>query len=85
MEHRARVTGGGQITIPEAVRKALRAQEGDSLVLDVGEGEVRVREDRRPVSYAGYAGARREGEGMSWEEVNAYIRDLRGHDDGRDG
>lgn len=38
---------------------------------------------RAPTSFADYAGAWRENEGMSWEEINAYIRDLRGHDDGR--
>lgn len=42
---------------------------------------MRLRVERKPVSFADYEGAWREGRGMSWEEVNAYVRDLRGHDD----
>lgn len=56
-------------------------REGDSPLFDLDDGEVRVRVERRPVSYADYAGAWRKGKGMSIEEVNAYVRDLRGHDD----
>jgi AbrB family looped-hinge helix DNA binding protein len=81
MEQRARVTSKGQVTIPKAVRKALGIREGDSLLFEVEDGEVRVRVARKPVSFADYAGAWREGKGMSIEEVNAYVRDLRGHDD----
>ena len=86
MEQRARVTSKGQVTIPKAVRRALGVREGDSLVFEIEDGGARVRALRKPVSFADYAGAWREGEGMSMEEVNAYVRDLRGHDkDGRDG
>ena len=46
------------------------------------DAEVRVHAARRPVSFADYAGAWREGEGMSWDEVNEYVRDLRGRDEG---
>ena len=82
MEHKARLTSKGQVTIPKAVRKALGIKEGDSLLFDVeGSEEVRLRVERRPVSFADYEGAWREGRGMSWEEVNAYVRDLRVHDD----
>ncbi len=35
----------------------------------------------KPVSFADYEGAWREGEGMSAEEVSAYVRWLRGHED----
>ncbi len=42
-----------------------------------------VTSKREAGSFADYAGIWREGEGMSWEEVNAYVRDLRGHDDGQ--
>ena len=75
MELKAKVTSKGQLTIPKQVRQALGVREGDSLVFDVGEDdgeEVRVRVDRKPVSFADYAGILREGKGMSWEEVNAY-------------
>ncbi len=81
MEQRARVTSKGQVTIPKAVRRALGIREGDSLLFDLEDGDVRLRIERKPVSFADYEGAWREGKGMSVEEVNAYVRDLRGHDD----
>lgn len=56
-------------------------REGDSLLFDLEDGEVRVRVERRPVSFADFAGAWREGKGMDIGEINAYVRDLRGHDD----
>jgi antitoxin PrlF len=85
MEKKARVTSKGQITIPKAVRRAMGIREGDSLVFEVEDGAVRLHVERRPVSFADYEGVWRVGKGMSWEEVNAYVRDLRGHDDEQDG
>lgn len=81
MQHRARVTSKGQVTIPKTIRRALGIRDGDSLLFNLEDGEVRVRVERKPISFADYEGAWREGKGMSWEEVNAYVRDLRGHDD----
>jgi antitoxin PrlF len=78
MEQKARITSKGQITIPKAVRRALGVKEGDSLLFEIEGENVRVRVDRDPVSFADYAGVWREGEGMSWDEVNDYVRDLRG-------
>ncbi len=84
MEQKARITSKGQVTIPKAVRRALGITEGDSLLFEVEGDDVRVRAAREPVSFADYAGAWREGEGMNWDEVNDYVRDLRGHDDGEE-
>jgi antitoxin PrlF len=81
MEQKARITSKGQVTIPKAVRRALGVREGDSLVFEVEDGEARVRPLREPVRFADYAGAWREEKGMSMEEVNAYVRDLRGHEE----
>ena len=81
MEQKAKLTSKGQVTTPKAVRKALGIKESDSLLFDVeGSEEVRLGVERKPVSFADYEGVWREGRGMSWEEVNAYVRDLRGHD-----
>ena len=83
MELKAKVTSKGQLTIPKEVRRALGVREGDSLVFDMDDDgeEVRVRVARKPVSFADYEGAWREGKGMSLEEVNEYMRELRGYDD----
>ena len=83
MELKAKVTSKGQLTIPKEVRRALGIREGDSLVFDMGDDgeEVRVRVARKPVSFVDYEGAWREGKGMSLDEVNEYMRELRGYDD----
>lgn len=81
VEQRARITSKGQVTIPKGVREALGAREGDTLVFEVENGGARVSVIRKPVSFADYEGAWREGEGMTWEEINAEIRELRGHSD----
>ncbi len=81
MEQKAKVTSKGQVTIPKAVRQAMGIREGDSLLFEVEDGDGRLHVQRKPVSFADYAGAWREGKGMSIEEVNAYVRDLRGHED----
>jgi AbrB family looped-hinge helix DNA binding protein len=87
VELKARVTSKGQLTIPKEVRKALGVREGDSLLFEINDdsGEVTMRVARKPVSFADYAGVWREGGdegsgGMSVEEVNAYVREIRGHD-----
>ena len=83
MEQKARVTSKGQLTIPAGVRRTLGIREGDSLVFEVEGDEMRVRVARKPVSFADYAGIWREGEGLSLEEVNERVRDLRGHEEDR--
>ncbi len=85
MEQRARVTSKGQVTVPKAVRRAMGLKEGDDLVFEMEDGDVRLRVERKPVSFADYVGVLREGKGMSWDEVNAHVRDLRGHDNEQDG
>lgn len=85
VEKKAKVTSKGQVTVPKAVRRAMGIKEGDSLVFEVEDGDVRLHVERKPVSFADYEGAWRVGKGMSWEEVNAYVRDLRGHDDEQNG
>jgi AbrB family looped-hinge helix DNA binding protein len=83
MELKAKVTSKGQLTIPKEVRRALGVREGDSLLFEMDEDEeqLRVRVERKPVSFADYEGAWREGEGMSLAEVDEYMRELRGYDD----
>lgn len=79
----ARITSKGRVAIPRYIRRAMRAEKGDVLVFEAEDGEVRVRVAREPVSFAEYAGKWREGEGKSVEEINAWLRELRGHEEGR--
>ena len=83
MELKAKVTSKGQLTIPKEVRRVLGVREGDSLLFEVDEDDeqVRVRVERKRVSFADYEGAWREGKGMSLAEVDEYMRELRGYDD----
>ena len=83
IELKAKVTSKGQLTIPKEVRRALGVKEGDSLLFEVNEDDeqVRVRVERKPVSFADYEGAWREGKGLSLAEVDEYMRELRGYDD----
>lgn len=37
-----KLSEGGRVVIPAEVRRALEVQEGDSLVLDVKDGEIRL-------------------------------------------
>jgi AbrB family looped-hinge helix DNA binding protein len=82
LEQKARVTSKGQFTIPTDVRRALGIRAGDSLAFEMEkDGGVRVRVVREPVSFADYAGIWREGAGMSRNEVNAHVRELRGREE----
>ncbi|MBA2691948.1 MAG: AbrB/MazE/SpoVT family DNA-binding domain-containing protein [Rubrobacter sp.] len=81
MAAKAKITSEGKITIPEEVREALGAKEGDNLVFEVENGAARVRVEKDPMSFANYAGAWREGEGKSMEEIIEEVRWMRGHYD----
>ena len=82
MQREARITSKGQVTIPRDIRRALRAREGDVLVFESDErGVVRLRVAQTADVFAEYEGAWREGEGKTAEEINVWLRELRGHDD----
>lgn len=83
---RAKITSKGRLTIPKEVREKLGVKAGDSLLFDVDdEGrEAKVRVERKRVSFADYEGACRKGKGMNREELDQYMRDLRGYDDVHD-
>ena len=49
---RTRMTEGGRIVIPAELRRELALQPGDSVVLDVTDGALRVRPLRRAVKQA---------------------------------
>ncbi len=82
VELKAKITSKGQLTIPKEVRRALGVRAGDNLLFEVNDAgdEVTVRVARKPASFVDYAGIWREDDGMSVREVNAYVRELRGHE-----
>ena len=49
---RTRMTEGGRLVIPAELRRELALQPGDSVVLDVADGVLRVRPLRRAVEQA---------------------------------
>jgi AbrB family looped-hinge helix DNA binding protein len=81
MQQEAKITSKGQITIPHAIRRALRLREGDTVVFEIDHHGVRLY-PRRPASvFAEYEGIWREGEGQSVDAINAALRNMRGHDE----
>ena len=50
--HRAKVTEGGRVVIPAELRRQLGLQPGAEVVLDVADGELRIRSVRQAVESA---------------------------------
>ena len=77
METSARITSKGQVTIPKAVREALRLKDGDRLVFRV-EGE-RAIVARTPdlLALAGTVSIPAEKRGTPWDEVRRQTRRTR--------
>lgn len=50
--YRARVTEGGRVVIPAEVRRQLGVSTGDEVILDVTDGEVRIRSVRGAIARA---------------------------------
>ena len=79
MQQEAKVTSKGQVTIPKDIRRALGIEEGDSVVFEADENGVYLRPARPTGVFARYAGIWREGEGLTIEEINAHIHEMRGY------
>lgn len=80
MKREAKITSKGQVTIPREIRRDLRVRKGDTLVFESDARGVYIRLLQPEDAFAEYEGAWREEEGMSTEEINAWLRELRGHD-----
>jgi len=50
--YRTKVTEGGRVVIPAAIRRQLGLEPGMEVVLDVSEGELRVRSVHRAIEQA---------------------------------
>ena len=80
MHQEARVTSKGQITIPREIRRALRIEQGDTIVFETDEDRVYLHVQRPASVFAKYEGIWREGKGLTREEIDAEIREMRGHE-----
>ena len=78
MEHQARVTSKGQITVPRQIRRLLGVHPGDSLLFEAAEDGVRVRPVRTGGRFAEYRGIGNPGIGSGRKAVLNWVRRLRG-------
>ncbi|MGD0901868.1 MAG: AbrB/MazE/SpoVT family DNA-binding domain-containing protein [Terracidiphilus sp.] len=79
---RAKVTSKGQITVPVEIRRSLGVKPGDKIRFEqqeVGFRVVRDTDENVFEKWRGIGGF--PGMGKGREEVVAYFREMRGHDD----
>lgn len=69
----ARVSSKGQITIPKAVREAMRLKQGDAVMFTVDDESQQVTIRRIPdlIELAGTFEVPEDKKGMSWKEIRA--------------
>jgi antitoxin PrlF len=78
-QYRARVTTKGQLTVPREVRRALGITAGDEVAFEVGPDGVTVRPVRAASPLRAYEGRWRVGTGATTEEMDTWLREIRGH------
>jgi AbrB family looped-hinge helix DNA binding protein len=77
--YEAKVSSRGRLTVPREVRRALGIGPGDKVAFEITESGIVVQPVRPRSVFHEFAGRSREGNGMTIEEINAWIGDLRGH------
>ena len=81
---RSKVTSKGQITLPLEVRKRLGIGQGDQVEFDFTQSDTVIRPVRSVENpfrkWRGAVGGFPGGK----DEINAWIRDMRGRDEGKD-
>jgi len=78
MERRtAKITSKGQVTLPVAGLEALHVGTGDVVTFEILADGVNVVSDRRG-RFSEYIGKYRAGKGKTAEEVDSWLRELRG-------
>lgn len=75
---KAKITSKGQITLPALVREALHVGSGDVVTFEIQPDGVHVVPERLPDRFAAYVGKYRVGKGKSTDEINRWLRDVRG-------
>jgi antitoxin PrlF len=74
MDASARLTSKGQITIPKAVRDALRLEEGDELLFRVQDSRAVVAKTSDFLELAGTVNVPAAKRGTPWDEVLSRTR-----------
>ncbi|MGH2457463.1 MAG: AbrB/MazE/SpoVT family DNA-binding domain-containing protein [Chloroflexota bacterium] len=77
----ARVTNKGQLTVPRQVRRLLGIRAGDDVAFEVGPNGIVVVPVRSEDPFRQYEGAWWPDGGMSTEEIDQWLRSIRGHDE----
>ncbi|MGH9608683.1 MAG: AbrB/MazE/SpoVT family DNA-binding domain-containing protein [Bryobacteraceae bacterium] len=78
LQHAARITSKGQITIPRKIRQALGVKSGDQLVFEKNGNDIRVRPLRTGNVFEKYRGIGNPGIPSGRRGVVRWVRDLRG-------
>jgi antitoxin PrlF len=79
---RVKVSVRGRLTVPKAVRENLGIGPSDEISFEVGPDGVKVVPVRATNPFAHWEGRWRTGEGLTSEEIDAWILDIRGPDEG---
>lgn len=74
MDHGARLTSKGQITIPKEVRDALGLHAGDSVIFRVEEGRAVLARTPDLLSLAGAVPVPAGKRGVTWDEARRRSR-----------
>jgi len=77
-EYRAKITSKNQLTLPAGVSAFLRVGPGQEVRFEVSDEGVTVKPLSMEERLAPLIGRHRVGKGMSYDEVDAYMRELRG-------
>lgn len=78
MEATAKITSKSQLTLPKAVREALDAKTGDTVVFRVDRDGVRVSRAARLDALAGAVRVPESKRGTPWDDVVRRTRSARG-------
>ena len=77
----AKITSKGQLTLPRQVRQSLGVGPGDQVAFEVAPEGVSVLPVRSVSGFEKWAGRWREDKGLTREEVDAWIHEIRGHNE----
>ena len=75
------MTSKGQLTVPKEVRSALGIGAGDDVEFYIDADGVHVRLARSSDPFGELEGKWRTGTGVSRDEVDAWLREIRGRED----